>query len=230
MHRRRDPVVHRDLKPENILVNKDDNPVIIDFGICFFEDGERQTLTEEVAGARHYTAPELEVGRANIVPTADVYSLGKLLYWLCSDRHLPREMHRNSSLDLSLINGDPRFELINNILDRSIQELPEKRFKDASAFLDEFRKTKRDFSLVNNVPSPHAKQSCIYCGIGTYIVVGGGSGSYGASDNHALQINAGITAYNSEGFRSMVCDHCGNIQNFHVSQLKVNMNPWIDHK
>src|SRR5262245_66381065 len=54
------------------------------FGICFIDDdGTRITLFDEAVGARRYTAPELEDGRADdVTPSADVYSLGKILYWL----------------------------------------------------------------------------------------------------------------------------------------------------
>ena len=53
-------------KPDNIFLHKDGKtPVVGDFGICFIsEEGERFTLTDEAVGARRFTAPELEDGRA----------------------------------------------------------------------------------------------------------------------------------------------------------------------
>ena len=79
-------VVHRDLKPQNIVV--DENPdgrraYLIDFGICQIEDGHAFTVTEEPLGSRSFAAPELEAGSPVAVgPKSDVYSLGKLLYWM----------------------------------------------------------------------------------------------------------------------------------------------------
>jgi len=91
-------VVHRDIKPENILSTFETTPVVGDFGICFVDDDEHLTITEEVMGARFYCAPELRDGRLQpgIPPqAADVYSLGKLLYWMLSyGRIFDREDHR----------------------------------------------------------------------------------------------------------------------------------------
>ena len=52
------PIIHRDLKPSNILINENDVPRIIDFGLCFLEDKERITFSQEQVGSRFYIAPE----------------------------------------------------------------------------------------------------------------------------------------------------------------------------
>ena len=72
-------------------------------GICFIaDDGTRITLTDEAVGARRYTAPELEDGRAeDVTAAADVYSLGKVLYWLMAGRVFDREKHRDPRFDLT---------------------------------------------------------------------------------------------------------------------------------
>lgn len=79
-------VIHRDIKPKNIFLRKPNNtPVLGDFGICFIEDdGTRITLTDEAVGAFKFMAPEMENGRNQVTNKVDVYSLGKLLYWLLS--------------------------------------------------------------------------------------------------------------------------------------------------
>lgn len=78
-------IYHRDIKPENIFLREGGSAVLGDFGICYVEDDGEITLTEDVMGSRYYCAPELRDGRAgrDIQPQlADIYSLGKLLYWL----------------------------------------------------------------------------------------------------------------------------------------------------
>jgi serine/threonine protein kinase len=88
-------ITHRDLKPENIFLRENFSPVVGDFGICFIDSGgERFTLLDEAVGPRLYIAPELEDGIAETIrPSSDVYSLGKILYWLITGRIFSREKH-----------------------------------------------------------------------------------------------------------------------------------------
>lgn len=87
-------IVHRDLKPSNIVVNSAGTPKILDFGIATTVDGAssydpRVTATDPT-GTLGYSAPEqLSGGHATGV-TADVYSLGVILYELVTG-HLPIE-------------------------------------------------------------------------------------------------------------------------------------------
>ncbi len=87
-HAHANGIVHRDIKPANLLLSGAPAlPVIADFGICYVVDGDRMTLTDEAVGPRLFVAPELEDGRAEQVSArSDVYTLGKLLYWLLKGR------------------------------------------------------------------------------------------------------------------------------------------------
>jgi serine/threonine protein kinase len=81
-------VIHRDLKPSNIFLRDDKTAVVGDLGLCLItEQDERLTETTEAVGGRLYMAPELEDGRyEDAKPTGDIYSLGKILYWLISNK------------------------------------------------------------------------------------------------------------------------------------------------
>lgn len=85
---------HRDIKPENIFLRDDGTPVVGDFGICYpdaDDRGQRLTATMEVAGSLWYCAPELRNARVESGTSqypADVYSLGKLLYWMVSGKKI----------------------------------------------------------------------------------------------------------------------------------------------
>lgn len=87
-------VIHRDIKPANILSTGNGHDVwISDFGICFLRDVERHTEDAEVVGPRFFMAPELEDGgKLDVTPGADIYSLGKVIFFLITDGvQLPRE-------------------------------------------------------------------------------------------------------------------------------------------
>lgn len=86
-------VMHRDLKPSNILVPRVSSaggsmPKVIDFGVAKLLDAEAfdrtcWTFTGEVLGTYDYMSPEqAEADPAAITVTADVYSLGAVLYEL----------------------------------------------------------------------------------------------------------------------------------------------------
>jgi serine/threonine-protein kinase len=81
-------VVHRDVKPENIfLVHAADGREtvkILDFGLAFLEG---DPSSRRVVGTPEYMAPEQAQG-APAGPTADVYSLGVVLYEMIAG-HVP---------------------------------------------------------------------------------------------------------------------------------------------
>jgi serine/threonine protein kinase len=119
-------IIHRDLKPTNILLrNSDGSPVVADFGLCYIEGGERHTLTEEVVGPRWFMAPELEDGRASdsdITPASDIYSLGKLLYWLMSGGEIfSREKLRETKYNLADLVQNPALEHVSRILVNTLE-------------------------------------------------------------------------------------------------------------
>jgi serine/threonine-protein kinase len=85
-------VLHRDLKPSNILIDRDGHPYVSDFGLAKRIDID-PTLTPSGAlvGTPSYMPPEQagSVRRGRREPlgaTADVYSLGAILYHMLTGR------------------------------------------------------------------------------------------------------------------------------------------------
>lgn len=85
-------VVHRDLKPSNILVDREGRPTVLDFGLAKrFVHSSSTTLHVTAdgtfVGTPLWLAPEQVFAPADVGPASDVYALGRLLYFMLSDRH-----------------------------------------------------------------------------------------------------------------------------------------------
>jgi serine/threonine protein kinase len=88
-------IIHRDIKPNNIVIDQENNSAyLIDFGICYIlNDAPPWTTSEEAFGNAAFAAPECLLGTTE-PPGApcDIYSMGKLFYWMISNRrHILRE-------------------------------------------------------------------------------------------------------------------------------------------
>ena len=79
-------LIHRDIKPGNILLEDSFEHVrITDFGLARAADDASVTQSGFVAGTPMYMAPEQAQGEA-IDQRADLFSLGSVLYTMCSGR------------------------------------------------------------------------------------------------------------------------------------------------
>jgi serine/threonine protein kinase len=169
-------ISHRDLKPANVLLKSSEGPAILgDFGLCYFADAQdRLTTTHEDIGSSFCRAPELFDGPSEADgKRADVYCLGKLLYWLMAgsggrEGRLNREEFRNKNKDLVAIHGDQLYEHINSLLSAMVHEDPGKRLADAGEVLARARVSSRLFSKGYH-PIKSAPDSCTWCGVGKYV-------------------------------------------------------------
>ncbi len=197
-------VVHRDIKPQNVVVS-DGRAWLIDFGICQFEDGGfLNTLVDEAFGNRSFAAPECELGSAQQAgPPADVYSLGKLTYWILSaGRYLHREQLDDGNIEAI---GAPRGlerPFIARILRKTVSQNPNDRIT-AQDLLDEVQ---RDGELIRKgINAAGSKtQKCQTCAIGTMRQL-----------NELGIATIGLRPANQdpkEALRVLQCGHCGLVR------------------
>jgi protein-serine/threonine kinase len=72
-------IVHRDIKPENLLLDDEGFIKLCDFGSSKFLQTKSQLLDEYI-GTSPYMAPEIHSHKKYKGQSADIWSLGCLLY------------------------------------------------------------------------------------------------------------------------------------------------------
>jgi serine/threonine protein kinase len=115
-------IVHRDVKPPNILFTGFGHELwLSDFGICLIREAPRVTESPEVMGPRAFMAPELEEGGPlEATPSADIYSLGKVIFYMLSGGVIvPRERLHEGQFRSFFTKGE-RYGLLEILLSRMI--------------------------------------------------------------------------------------------------------------
>ncbi|HEU5247532.1 MAG TPA: protein kinase, partial [Candidatus Udaeobacter sp.] len=140
-------VLHRDLQPGNILLDENGEPMVSDFGLAkWLDQGSDLTRTLETLGTPGYIAPEqTECPADKLTCTADVYSLGAILFYLLTGRPPfvgPNVLH---VIHQAAANPAPRLRSLAPSLDRDLETIvarclesdPKVRYKSAEALADD---------------------------------------------------------------------------------------------
>ena len=143
-------VIHRDVKPGNLIVNPDRVVKLVDFGIAKAAEDSHITQIGSVVGTAAYLSPERAQGD-EATPSADVYSLGVVLYQLLADR-LPYETGSLTELAMRQQEGEPDpLHMLNpdvppalsRAVGRALAPKPELRYASAAEFGDAIRQGAR---------------------------------------------------------------------------------------
>lgn len=125
-------VVHRDIKPANILIDRQGNAKVADFGIAQFRGATdlEMTSSDIIMGTVAYMAPEQKQCSANVTGTADIYSLGIILYEIICGRKPEGNYKLPSAVNTSIPGA------LDEIVNRCLADNPEDRFPTAGALKD----------------------------------------------------------------------------------------------
>ena len=138
-------IVHRDVKPSNIMLTRDNRVYIMDFGISYIQEMEKDRLTRTgmTMGTPEYMSPEQCHGD-NVTIQSDIYSMGVILFEMTCGR-LPFEGNRPVEIALKHVQEQPpapelfRKDMpagLSQLILKCLKKKLNERFHDMQEFLD----------------------------------------------------------------------------------------------
>jgi serine/threonine protein kinase/Flp pilus assembly protein TadD/TolB-like protein len=134
-------ILHRDLKPGNILLDGRGEPLVSDFGLAkWLDTASDLTRTLTIFGTPGYIAPEqANSDAANLKPTADIYSLGAILFDLLAGRPPFLGSHALSVIRQASELPAPKLRTLSKLADRDLETIcsrclerePRERYRSA---------------------------------------------------------------------------------------------------
>ena len=158
-------VIHRDIKPANILLeNGVERVKITDFGLARTLDDASLTQSGVVAGTPQYMSPEQANGEA-VDHRADLFSLGSVLYALCSGRP-PFRASTVMGVLKRVSEDDPRPirevnpevpDWLEAIVERLHAKDPEDRFQSATELAERLEQHLAHLQRPGSMPRPRTE-------------------------------------------------------------------------
>src|ERR1051326_3650030 len=157
-------ILHRDLKPGNILLDGHDEPLVSDFGLAkWLEPIGDLTRTPSIFGTPGYIAPEQVNGSAgNLLPAADVYSLGGGLFHLLTGQPPFTGEHALKVIQQATEKAPPKLRSLAPALDRDLETIcakcletePHARYRSAGELADDLERWLHGRPIVARPVSP----------------------------------------------------------------------------
>ena len=160
-------ILHRDLKPGNILLDGRGEPLVSDFGLAKWLDTTSDlTRTLTIFGTPGYIAPEQASGAAaELKPTADVYSLGAILFDLLAGRPPFLGAHALSVIRQAAESPAPKLRTLSKLADRDLETIcsrclerePSARYRSAHDLAEDLERWLEGRPIIARPVSPPVK-------------------------------------------------------------------------
>jgi serine/threonine protein kinase len=157
-------ILHRDLKPGNIMLDARGEPLVSDFGLAKWLDTSTDlTRTLTIFGTPGYIAPEqAKRSAANLTPTADVYSLGAILFDLFTGRPPFLGEHALAVIQQASEKPAPKLRSLIPGFDRDLETIcakclerePQARYRSAGELADDLERWLEGRSIIARPVSP----------------------------------------------------------------------------
>jgi serine/threonine protein kinase len=208
-------IVHRDIKPHNVFLDQNGGLVLGDFGLVFFTDDKHTRVSDslENVGSRDWMpAWAMSMRIEEINPSFDVFSLGKLLWYMVSGLPFLRLWYFEKDMfNLEkLFPKAPFIQFANVLFAKCIVEDEVDCLKDANALLVEIDDLLQRIEFNADLIGPESAIRCKACGVGYYKIR--------ADESNRTEIGSsfGFTTYSPVIYRIYTCTNCGNVQFFHL--------------
>jgi TolB-like protein len=160
-------ILHRDLKPGNILLDGRGEPLVSDFGLAkWLDTSSHLTRTLTIFGTPGYIAPEQVNGSSGkLGPTADVYSLGAILFDLLTGRPPFLGEHALKVIQQASEKPAPKLRTLMPGLDRDLETIcakcldrePGARYRSAGDLAEDLERWLEGRHIIARPVSPPAR-------------------------------------------------------------------------
>jgi len=165
-------IIHRDIKPDNVILTPAGHVKMIDFGIAKSCYDNPLTVADYALGTPTYAAPEQLQDAARADHRADIFSLGRLLYFM--------------------VMGDERFSIerlpaeLVMVIPRATQSDRERRYSNVIELLEDLSEAYEEFNLMEESCDTQTDINVVQAFENLMILFGGNTGEI----KQLLQMNA----------------------------------------